>query len=151
MGKGFDKKRYKGIPMTKIKDVRRQFYSNYVKKAEEFYDTMETAFQKQHWDACVSSAVHTVISILDAIAVQQLGKRSSSQNHLQAVLLLNDIKTHDENRKSNLKNGVMELINLKTPSEYGEKLMSRAEAKKAMDICEKVYTFIVGEIKKGEI
>ena len=137
--------------MTNQKFVPRTFYTNYVKKAAEFYDSMEYNFQRQNWDVCVSSAVHASISIVDAIAVQQLGRRSSAQSHVESYFLLNDVKTSDENRKSNLKNDIMDLINLKTPSEYEEKLMSKADAERAVNKCKKVYSFILEEIKKGEI
>ena len=137
--------------MTREKFVPRTFYSNYVKKAAEFYDSMEYSFSKGNWDACVSSAVHTAISIIDAIAVQQLGRKSSSQNHMEAYFLLIDVKTSDENRKSNLKQDFSDLLGLKTPSEYEEKLLSKADAERAVNKCKKIYSFILEEIKKGEI
>ncbi len=137
--------------MTRQKFVPRHLYPNYVKKGAEFYDSMEYNLQKENWDACVSSAVHTAISIVDAIAVQQLGRKSSAQSHAEAYFLLNDVKTSDENRKSNLKNDLMDLINLKTPAEYEEKLMSKADAERAVNKCKKVYSFILDEIKKGEV
>ena len=137
--------------MTRQKIVPRQFYTNYVKKAEQFYGDMEDSFQKQRWDACVSHAVHTVISIVDAIAVQKLGKRSSSGNHIETILFLDEVKTTDENKKSNLKNDIMDLIDLKTPAEYEEKLMSKGDAEKAMHKCKKVYSFILEEIKKAKV
>ncbi len=137
--------------MTREKSVPRNFYKNYLIKAEEFYDSMEYNFEKENWDSCVSSAIHAVICIVDAIAIQQLGRRSSSQSHMETYLLLNDIKTSDENRKSNLKGDLKDLISLKTTSEYEEKLMSRGDAEKSLNKTKKIYSFIVDEIKKMEI
>lgn len=136
--------------MTKQKFVPRHLYANYVKKAMQSYESMEMQFQRQYWDACVGSAVHATISIVDAIAVQQLGRRSSSQNHYETVLLLNEIKTSDENRKANLKADIAGIMEMKTPAEYSEKMMSRADAERAMAKCKRIYSFIMEEIQKQE-
>lgn len=137
--------------MTKQKFVSREFYKNYVQKATEFYDEMEDAFSRGHWNACVANAVHAAISSVDALAVQRLGKKNSAESHVEAVVLLDDIKSSDENRKSNLKYEIIELVKMKTPSEYEERLMSKADAERAVNRCKKIYSFILGEIKKGEV
>ncbi len=137
--------------MTKQKIVPRQFYVNHVKKAEEFYAEMEDSFQRDHWNTCVSNAVLTIISIVDAIAIQQLGKKSGSESHVESYLLMDEIRTSDEHRKSNLKYEIIELIKMKTPSQYEERLMSKGDAEKATNRCKKIYSFLLDEIKKREI
>lgn len=124
---------------------------NHVKKAQEFYSEMEDSFSRGHGNVCVSNSVLAIISIVDAIAIQQLGKESSSENHIETAMLLNDIKTSDENRKSNLKYDIIEVIRMKTPSQYEERLMSKGDAEKAVNRCNKIYTFLLEEIKKRDI
>jgi len=145
---GKPKKRDTDVSMTRQKFVQRNLYVNYVKKAEEFYEEMNSAFQKQHWNVCISNAVLATIAIVDAIAIQQLGQKSSSQNHIEAVFLLNEVKTSDENRKSNIKTEIVDLINMKTPSQYSEKLMSKAEATEAVNKCGKIFSFLKAEIER---
>ncbi|HIG96583.1 TPA: HEPN domain-containing protein [Candidatus Woesearchaeota archaeon] len=137
--------------MTDKKVVLRSLYPNYVKRAEEFCRSMDDSYQRGDWTATVSHAVLTVIAIVDAIAVQKLGRKSSSQNHIEAVFLLNEIKTSDENKKSNMKNEIIGLINMKTPSQYSEKLMNKADAERAVNACNKIILFLKAEIEKGKV
>ena len=61
----------------KTKPVDRNLAHNYLKKAEEFYGTMQDALIKKRWNAVASNAIHTGISSADSVAVFIKGLRSS--------------------------------------------------------------------------
>jgi hypothetical protein len=119
-------------------------------KAEEYYQTMKDAYDRNHYSACVANAVHCCICITDAFTVIRLGKKSAAQNHIEAVTLLKEARATDEAEKSRISDKLHELINMKTPAEYEDRKMSKAEAEKAKSLCEKIYLFLKYEIQRAE-
>lgn len=142
---------YEGVWMTRVKFVSREKYIIFLKRAEQYRNAMKTSYEHGDYDATVGSAVHCTISVIDAISVLVLGKKSSAQNHNEIVILLNEIKTTDESEKSRVRGFVVQIISMKTLAEYEDNNMSKANAEKTMHLCEKVYVFIDGEIQKKKM
>ena len=72
----------------KTQAVEKSDYKIFFKKAKDFYDVMLTARDAEKWTAVGLNAVHCAISCCDAIVTFHLGIRSISEDHLEAVELL---------------------------------------------------------------
>lgn len=72
----------------KTRAVNQNEYVVYWNKAEEFYDSMQHAYQNRMWTAVGLNAVHCVISSCDAVLVKSQGIRSAGEDHMQALELL---------------------------------------------------------------
>jgi len=137
--------------MPRTKEVPKERFKIFKDKAGEFYTSMEDAFDRGNYDACVSNAVHCAICIVDALTVSRLGKKSSAQNHIEAALLLKETKTSDENEKARMLPRLHALLELKTLAEYEDRTMSKSEAEKAIGHCNKVYAFIKRELETNKV
>ena len=127
--------------------MSRERYKGFKEKAEQYYQGMKNEFEEGRPNNSVTMAVHCAISWTDAFTVYKLGKKSSSQSHGEAVGLLKDAKSSDESRKAQICKDLLRLIELKTPAEYEEGILSRSDAKKTLRLCEKIRAFFINEFK----
>jgi hypothetical protein len=95
-------------------------------------------------------AVHCAISWTDAYTVFKLGQKSSSQNHGEAIKLLKETKSTDEQKKSNICKDLYQLIEMKTPAEYEDGVLSMKDAARAKHLCEKIRDFLKQEFESME-
>jgi len=137
--------------MMRTRDISRERYTYFRDKAVEFYETMKDAHEKGNYDACVANAVHCAICSVDAFTVLRLGKKTAAQNHAEAVNLLKEARSSDESEKSRVCDKVLILIEMKTPAEYEDRKMSKAESEKAKNLCGKIHSFLMNEIKRAEV
>ncbi|MBI5227997.1 hypothetical protein HY988_05400 [Candidatus Micrarchaeota archaeon] len=142
--------------MTRLKVVSREKYVIFKEKAEAFYDAMlsEFNFAAQNpgrYTTCVSSAVHCAISWVDALTVYKSGKKSSDSNHASAIILLKGIPTSNDQERARICQHLLTLIELKNPSEYEDRRISKAEAEKAVQLCKKIDRFIRDELQRAEV
>lgn len=114
----------------------------------QYYDSMNDAFKRKHYEACAGNATHCAISIVDALCILKLRKRSAGQSHVEVISLLKEVKLFDEQRKTRICNHLYELLQLKTPVEYGDKKTSKGVAEKAIHLCKKIYLPLLTEIEK---
>lgn len=133
--------------MTRTKTVPRDRFMVFSNRAKQYHDSMDVAYQKDAYDACVSHAVHCAISSLDALSVKLIGKKASGQNHNEIVLLLKEEKITQELEKTRIIDAMLSLIEMKRVAEYDDKAMSKADAEKAMNLCRKVFAFAEKEIE----
>ncbi len=75
----------------KTKPVDKILWYNYLKKAEEFYETMQDSLIKKRWNAAASNAIHSGISSTDSVAVFIKGLRSSSEKHEDIEKILKEL------------------------------------------------------------
>jgi len=136
--------------LTRVKHVSREKYNGFKEKAEQYYDGMKSEFEEGRPNNSVTMAVHCAISWTDAFTVYKLGRKSSSQSHGEAIILLKEARSSDEKRKSRIAKDLFELIELKTPAEYEEGILSKKDAKKAAYLCEKIRAFFISEFEKIE-
>jgi len=145
-----NEKRNTGVLMTRKKDVSREKYSNFRDKAEEFYEGMWREFKAGGYNNCVAMAVHCAISYVDSFTVFRLGKKSSAQNHAEAINLLKECRTSKESEKSTICSKLYQLIEMKTPTEYQDRKMSKEEAERAKNLCSKIRSFLKYELQRAE-
>lgn len=101
-------------------------YQVYLKKALEFYSTMQDCFIAGKWNSCALSAVHAAISANDALMVFMRGIKCSSSRHedsatlLQGIMELKDVKTYAMH--------LLRVIKKKNAVEYEGRHFSQKEA-----------------------
>ncbi|MBU0532834.1 HEPN domain-containing protein [Candidatus Micrarchaeota archaeon] len=137
--------------MTRIKKVSREKYRGFREKAEQYYEGMKDEFDKNRPNNAVTMAVHCAIAFVDSFTVYKLGRKSSAQNHAEAVNLLKEAKTSNEKKKSQICRDLYQLIEMKTPAEYEDGLLSKNDAIRATYLCEKIKNFFKEEFEKIEI
>jgi len=129
--------------ITKI--VHKEFYKNYLKKAEEFLESCNKAFNNGSWNSCVINAIHCGISASDALTVFYLGLRHSGEKHEDVADLL---------KKTNLKdikikiNQLISLLSLKNKTEYGEVLMDKHNAENAKKHAERFLSYVKSALRE---
>ena len=89
------------------------------------------AVGREDWDAAVACAVHSGISMADALAVFYLGKRSAAQEHEEAVALLLQVGI-DRREVERASSHLTELLKVKNRAEYEERLLGQRNSEQAM-------------------
>ena len=120
-------------------NVTSSFYKNYVKKAEECFAGMNSAFGNENWNMAVIAAVHCGISSADALTVKFLGLRNAGSRHETAIKLLSKLNLTDIGKKNRQ---LSNLLRIKSSAEYEEKLMSHGDASEAIRDAERFYKWV---------
>lgn len=105
----------------KIGKSSKEDYKKFLKKADEFLETMRESLMKEKWNAAGLNAIHTGISANDALLTFHFGLRSISPKHDDAVKLL---------------------ISVKNLVEYDVRLLSRAEAESLAKHAERFLVWV---------
>lgn len=113
----------KKIPTATIDKTQ---YRNFYKKAKEFYETMQTSLGQKNWNAAALNAIHTGISINDALLAYFYGIKSISPKHDDAVKLLVSLVKHKEVSSNSAH--LRKLIGMKNLVEYEGRLFTQSEA-----------------------
>ncbi|MBI3034174.1 HEPN domain-containing protein [Candidatus Woesearchaeota archaeon] len=124
---------------TDTVNVASSLYKNYIKKADECFESMNDAYQKSHWNVCVIAAVHCGINSADALTVKFKGIRHRGIRHDDVARLLNEIKLDDVSKKNRQ---LLNLLSLKSRAEYEPILISKSEADEAILNAERFYKWM---------
>jgi len=134
---------------SKTRDVQKSLYLNFLKKAQECYNAALHAFEDQGWNALAVNTVHCCISACDAMCVYFLGRRSSSENHNDAIKLLKAIKIKSEDLNANT-NRLLNILRIKNMVEYEERLIYRSEAEKILKDCQRFLEYVKRNLPKEQ-
>ena len=121
----------------KVKIVDRNLSYNYLKKAEEFYETMKNALNNKRWNAAASNAIHAGISSSDSVSVFIKGLRSSSEKHDDVEKILRDLNL-DKQELNDKINQIKNLLGIKNSVEYEERLVNESMALNAAKNAERL-------------
>ena len=132
---------------SKIKTtvVNKSNYIIYLKKANDFYETMQKAEDSKTWTAVGLNAVHCAISCCDAILAFYLGIRSTSDDHMDAVDLLMripQVKTGGE------ANAYKRIIAKKNLIAYDCREFRQPEALEILKMAERFYRWTLSSLPK---
>lgn len=105
----------------------RHNYSDFKKKAEEFFNVMFLCMEDGQWDAAVLNGVHAAISMTDAVLVNKKEIKSTSQRHEDVVDLLKQEFTAKELVGQN--NRLSRILNFKNLVSYQPIILGEAEAR----------------------
>ena len=110
----------------KTRDVSRDHYITYRKKAGEFLHAMDAALLAREWNAAGLNAVHCAISSADALLVYHAGIRSAGDSHHDISFLLNQhVKDKDVGPKGKT---LSKIIDYKYLAAYEDREITEAEA-----------------------
>lgn len=98
---------------------------NYWQRAQELFESMKNNMIMEKWNAAVIDGVHAAISAGDALTVATIGKRSTSDHHMDAALLLRQaVPPNLEPETARLRR----ILYIKSHVEYGPSLVEASEA-----------------------
>ncbi len=121
-------------------------YKNYVRKSDELARASRESLERQDWNATVSTAILSAISIADAICVCYLGERSADRDHKKSVDLLLTVDLDREELKKNTRH-LAGLLRHKNEAEYEEKLFDEKEALAAFDQLDRFRTWAKSKLQ----
>ena len=98
-------------------------------------------YSSKRWNACVINAVHCGICAVDALCINQLGRRHSGTQHGEASRLMEGLNFDDKELKDKIKQ-YSALIAIKALAEYRDQLMDKKDADKAKKNCERLYLWV---------
>jgi len=119
-------------------EVPKNEYKNYLEKGLQFFAVMKSCLQDGDWDAVVLNGVHASISLSDALTVFILGKRSSSQFHLDASGLFSQAMEQEPEGRRNA-DRLAQILNWKHGAEYEP---TRATEREAHDFAKITERFV---------
>jgi len=131
----------------KTKPVNRDLCYNYLKKSEEFYDTMNEAINKKRWNAAASNAIHAGISAADSVSVFIKGLRSSSEKHDDVEKILRELGLDNKEINDKIVQ-IKGLLSIKNSVEYEEKLVNENMALTASKNAERLLKWAKDKLKK---
>jgi hypothetical protein len=116
-----------------------------VRKSDEFERAAVHAARQKDWDAAVANAVHSGISMADAVAVFYLGKRSAPQEHEESVALLLQLGI-DRREVERAASHLTELLKVKNRAEYEERLLGQRDSEQAMKHLGRFKAWVGGKL-----
>ena len=117
--------------------VERTGVKTYLKKASEFFESMQHAMQADRWNAAGLNAVHCAISACDAVLVYYTEQRSASPDHEAAAYLLSSLtKVPDAKQKAKT---LSRILQEKHVIEYEDRAFTAHEAAELAKLTERFY------------
>jgi hypothetical protein len=127
---------------VRTRSADRRAYLNYLRKADEFYKSMQENYEKGRWNATVANAIHCAISCCDAMTAFYLGFRHAGERHLDAVELLRKIDIDRKELDGKIKH-FTSLVSVKNLAEYEDRLINARDAATARKSCERFYKWVL--------
>ena len=126
--------------------IEKSNYRIYLQKAEEFYETMHQAKDRNNWNAVGLNGVHCTISSNDALLVFYAGIRSASEDHNVAVeLLSSSVKFPEVKSKSQILRRILAKKNL---IEYENRDFTEKEALDIIKLVDRFYGWVKEKLRE---
>ncbi len=129
----------------KTKAVEKSDYKIYLKKANDFSDTMLEARDSGKWTAVGLNAVHCAISCCDAMLVFHLGIRSIGEDHTQAAGLLTRLPQKGTGSEITT---LKRIIAKKNIIAYENREFHQTEAIDILKLSERFYSWTLSSLPK---
>lgn len=100
----------------------------YWNKATRFARSAQRNAEAEDWDPAVSSAIHALINVVDAVCVHYQGERNASDNHDEALAILGNVTELDPRIRESLRRHLGAVLAKKGAAEYESRLLERGEA-----------------------
>lgn len=114
--------------------VERSQHKNYRAVADNFMNGAELAKEYEYWNAAGVLIVHAAIAYADAVSIKFGGVKSQSENHYEAVQLLNELVADSEKKKSAI-NQLQRIIDHKTSVSYSGEIYDRKDIEQLWKHC----------------
>ena len=117
--------------------IERTAATSYLKKAAEFFESMQHALPASRWNAAGLNAVHCAISACDAVLVYYTEQRSASPDHEVAAHLLSALpKVPDAKQKADT---LRRILQEKHVIEYEDRSFTPREAAELVKLTERFF------------
>lgn len=126
--------------------VPKQEYIEYLRKAEEFYATMQDSFLHGRWESAALTAIHAAICANDALTVFVRGAKCASSRHEDAVAFLQGL-TEITGAKDNAAH-LLRILKKKSLVEYTAESFSQKEAEEITRQAERFFTWVKSILPK---
>ena len=133
---------------VKFSKVERNFYTNYLVRAEECLSAAKNSISRSQWNASAISAIHCGIALLDALCVYYLGQRHAGQNHEDAVTIFRNIMQLEREDIDTIANRVIKILKMKNTVEYEERLVRQIEAQDILKNAERLLEAVKSNLPK---
>ena len=127
----------------KTEDLEKGDYKVFAKKAKDFYDIMLTAQKMANWTATGLNACHCAISSCDAVLTFHLGIRSISDDHMDAVELLQRLPSTVESGEASTYRRIVAKKNLIA---YENRDFRQSEAIEIAKLAERFYDWAMSKL-----
>ena len=127
----------------KTQTVEKNDYKIFLKKTKDLYNIMLTARDTENWTAVGLNAGHCAISCCDAMLIFHLGIRSISDDHMDAVDLLQRIPQFHNNAELNT---FKRIIAKKSIVAYENREFRQVEALDILKLAERFYNWTTSNL-----
>lgn len=129
-------------------NTERSLYSNYWQRALELWESMKNNALNEKWNAAIIDGIQATISANDALTIAFLGKRCTSDNHMDAVSLFEQAsRSQYPEQQTRLRN----VLSLKSHVEYGPSLVKPKEGQRVFQEVDRFLTWIKKELTRVTI
>ena len=122
--------------MVNTKEIERNSYLVYQKKALHAFETMKWALENKQWPAAGREAVFTCISMSDALLAKHKKLRNVSKDHMDVVKVVSTLLPMAD--RKNQANRLKKVIQLKNLVDYESRDFTE---KHALTICQNATRF----------
>ena len=119
----------------KTRPVPRDHHTTYLKRAQGFLRTAESALQTRDWDAAGLNSAHSAISAADALTVRFGGARSISESHSDVAELVEQ-SVKDSQLGSKLQT-LSKVLSYKNLSAYEDREVTESEGREAAKLAKR--------------
>lgn len=130
---------------TKTSKVEKSDAVNYWKRSQELLESMRNNLMMENFNAAVIDGVHAAISANDALTVAAIGKRSTGNDHMDAVELLKQSISADLSPDIGK---LRRILHVKSHVEYGPSLVLPKEAQMVAQDVERFIIWAEGIFKR---
>ncbi|MBI4677511.1 MAG: HEPN domain-containing protein [Elusimicrobia bacterium] len=129
----------------KTRDVPRERYTTYLRKAKEFLDAVDASLSAGNWNAAGLNAAHCAISSADALLVYKAGVRSAGESHHDAAELL---ERHFRDEEVGGKAAAYsKILSFKNLAAYEDREMRETEAREAAKLARRFFEWAQSRLK----
>jgi hypothetical protein len=134
--------------MARVRNLPKARASVYLARARQYERQLTTAQERHQWEAVGLTAVHLVISSVDAITCARLGKVWSGEDHGGVVDLLRETRLP---AVDGTLRQVASVLEAKTRVEYGAEPATTAGAAALAKQARRVFDWAVGTLGPKEL
>lgn len=102
------------------------------RKADRFSQAARHDWEGEYWEACCSNAVLSAVHAASAISLYYRGIRSASQNHDEALNLVEQIQEMDPESRQRFVRHLDALLDVKTLVQYSSREYGKKDAMDAL-------------------
>ena len=127
--------------------VNRQKYYDYNIVAQQFYEAAEVAKDFKYWNAAGVLIVHAAIAYTDAISIKISWQKSSSENHEDAIALVDSLVANGDEKKKAM-NQLRKIIAEKTMVSYAGDLYDEKDVENMWKWLQRFRKWAVGIVDR---